>query len=175
MAKIEVEKRILVGGLGSSDVVTLQALFPASPALPGAYRGQHTNTEVAVAMATLTGNDSGAGVIPDPIPGGVQDKNPDIQVNLNYDSSGVPDVANPPPPGDGSPIGTFVPAIGSPGPGSLDPKAILPPSQTGHVPTASGAGSQKSPSATGPQIAAQSEGGGVNPGNLDKGKSGVSP
>ena len=172
MAKIEIEKRDIVGAKGASDVATLEALFPASPALPGAFQGQHTNAQVAIAMATLTGNSDGSGVLKasDTIPGGIQDKNPDFLVHLNYDHPGVPDTANPPQPDDGSPIGVFVPAIGSPGPGSLDARAIPPPS---HTPVASGAGSQKSPSSSGPQVAAQSEGGGVNPGNLDKGDSGV--
>lgn len=164
MAKIEVEKRETVGAKGVSDNATLEAMFPASPALPGGYMGQYNNVRVAEIMATLTGEG---------LPNGIQDQNPDYQVSLNYGDA--PNLAAVATGGQGLPGSPYVPAPGSPGAGSTNPRDIPDPPQNFPRTGPTGNGSTKSPHESSQQISTQSEGGGVTPGNLIPGGSGATP
>lgn len=136
-----------------SNTSKLQAIFPQSPALPGHPGGSYNDASVEEKMATLTN--------------GIQDKNPDIRVDLDY--GGSPDLAAVEIGGGGLPGTAYTPAQGSPGAGSLNPSDI--PEPEGDSPTSSGAGSTVSPSVTSEQLSNQ-VGGGINK-NLSKGNSGV--
>ena len=157
MAKVEIEKRNRVGQKGSSDVATLEAMFPSSPALPGGHQGQYDNSEVAILMKTLTN--------------GVQAQNPDVSVDLDYGQA--PDLATVQTGPGGLPGSSHTPAPGSPGPGSSNPRDIPAPPANHPRAGSSGAGSSKSPHESSQQIATQVEGGGVDPGNLTPGSSGA--
>jgi len=153
MAKIEIEKRIRVGQKGSSDVATLEAMFPASPAISG-----YDNNEVAFIMKTLTN--------------GTPTGNPDLpDVDLDYGDA--PDLSSVNVGAGGLPGSAHTPAPGSPGPGSMNPSDIPAPPANHPRSGASGAGSSKSPHESSVQIATQDEGGGVTPGNLSPGDSGA--
>ncbi len=132
-----------------SDTGALEAMFKKSPALDG-----YTDAVVEEQMATLTN--------------GIQDRNPDVSVNLDYgDAPALADVKTG---GGGLPATAYVPAPGSPGPGSLNP-ADIPEPPKGFPGQGSGSGSTASPDATSVQVSKQVGGGSKK--NLGAGDSGV--
>ena len=132
-----------------SNTGVLEAMFRKSPALDGC-----TDAVIEEQMATLTN--------------GIQDRNPDVSVNLDYgDAPALADVATG---GGGLPGTAYTPAPGSPGPGSFNP-ADIPAPPADHPGQGSGSGSKASPDATSVQVAKQ-VGGGTKK-NLGAGDSGV--
>jgi hypothetical protein len=165
MAKVEVTKKT-VRGLGTSDAATLQAMFPTSPALPGANNGQYTDKDVAdLVQQVMTKKQSE-----------IADSNPDFpSFDPNYGEA--PDLTTVEKAADGSLVWNhFSPPPGSPGtPNALGPAAALAVTSVPEsAPVSSGAGSTRSPSETAKQIAQQFPGDkGQVAGNLSKGSSGA--
>lgn len=172
MSKVEVEVKTTrtLGPVAKSDTATLEAMFPATPSLPGGYQGQYDNQELLTAHKELTN--------------GVQSQNPDVTVDLDYGEAPNLDDAIAALPPDEQPGSPYTPRTGSPGVGlALGESAALaipqaPPGHPGSGPPgqramSSGAGSDKMPSESSPQVATQAEGGGVARGNLTPGDSGV--
>lgn len=167
MSKVEVQKKTQ-RGRGTSDLATLQAMFPATPSLPGAYLGQYTDAKVAeIVRQTMEVKQSDT-------PNG----NPEFSdFDPNYGNA--PDLTTVEKASDGTLIwGHYSPPPSSPGvplsAGEASAKAVvtLPPG----TPVSSGMGSTKSPSETSKQIAQQFPGDKGNiTGNLTKGKSGATP
>jgi hypothetical protein len=154
MAKVEIVKKT-VRGKGSSDVATLQAMFPETPSLTSAKQ-QYTDAKVTELTSAVM-ND-------------VQNGNEEFpNFDPNYGKS--PDLTTVEKAEDGTLIWNhYSPPPSSPGPGlawGVDAaKAQQVPST---VPTSSGMGSTKSPNVTAKSISQQF------PGSLSSGKSGASP
>jgi len=137
-----------------SNTGLLEAVFPQAPALPAHPGGSYTDAGVEESMATLTN--------------GIQDRNPDVAVNLDYGEA--PNLADVKTGGAGLPGSPYTPAPGSPGAGSANP-ADIPEPPGDHPGVASGAGSTVSPLTTSGQIANQAGGGSKK--NLSRGESGI--
>lgn len=155
MAKIELEKRT-VGAPGASDTAALGAAFPATPNLPTAYLGQHTNDEVLVLMSTLTS--------------GLQDQNPDIKVDLDYgknlpsgDPRAAPELDDVAVGAGGLPATPYSPNTASPAVNSgLNPTTLPnPPQQLFGGDEQNG--QLTSPAKSSKNLSNQQEGGGVKP------------
>lgn len=167
MAKVEVLTR-LSRGKGSSDLATLQAIFPNTPSLPNGHAGQYTDAKISEIVKgvlevkqadTPRGNSDFADF--DPNYGG----SPDLStVNAAQDGTLIWNHYSPPPASPGTPNAW----------GESAAKAVttVPPG----APSSSGMGSVKSPSETAKAIAQQFPGDKNQvTGNLVKGKSGATP
>lgn len=167
MSKVEVLKKT-VRGRGSSDLATLQAMFPTTPSLPGGYLGQYTDAQVAeVVRKTIEVKQSDT-------PNG----NPEFSdFDPNYGAA--PNLTEVVTAQDGTLVWNhYSPSTVSPGTpnawGEAAAKAVTttPPG----APSSSGMGSTKSPHETSKQISQQFPGDkGQITGNLSKGKSGATP
>lgn len=158
MALVEIRKRNLVGGKGSSDVATLNAAFPGTPSI--ASSGQYNDQSVAALMETLHD--------------GVQTGNPD-HPNFDLDYGLAPVLADVDVGDAGRPGSPYTPNIVSPGVGSLNPRDMGAPPPGHPRAGSSGAGSTKDTHEASQQVAQQQAGGGVSTGNLIPGSSGATP
>lgn len=137
-----------------SNTGLLEATFPQTPPLPGHPGGAYNDASVEELMSTLTN--------------GIQDRNPDVSVDLDYGEA--PNLQEVETGGGGLPGSPWTPAPGSPGAGSANP-ADIPEPPADHPGQPSGAGRTTSPDTTSEQIANQ-VGGGTGK-NLGKGDSGI--
>lgn len=155
-----------------SDTATLQAIFPATPYLPGGYQGQYDNEQVATAHQLLTD--------------GTQTENPDFAGGIDLDYAGratpdgAPDLSAVAVGPGGLPGSPYAPNTVSPGPGNgLNPSAqVDPPPNHPRVGGSGENGSLRSPHETSAQIAAQREtdqAPASSPQNFTFGDSGVTP
>ena len=167
MSKVEVLRKTS-RGRGSSDLATLQAMFPTTPSLPGGYLGQYTDSKIAeIVKNTLSikqadtpnGNPEFADFDPN------YGQAPDLQtVEKAQDGTLVWNHYSPPPTSPGTPNAW----------GESAARAVTTVPDT--APSSSGMGSTKSPNVTSKSISQQFPGDkGQVTGNLIKGKSGATP
>lgn len=165
MAKVEVVKKT-VRGRGSSDLATLQAMFPSTPYLPGGYLGQYVDAKIAdVVKGVMELKQSE-----------IQNGNPEFaDFDPNYGQA--PNLTEVVKAKDGTLVWNhYSPPPASPGTpnawGESAAKAVE--TVPAAAPTSSGMGSTKSPHETSKQVAQQFPGDkGAITGNLSKGHSGA--